>query len=172
MQQLCLPEACPDWIEALLQADQEQDQDNDREQAMRQGDAVSILIPNKFKTRKADPDFVKVPGVVVSGVIASSYTSRSTGATVPTASVEVISLRDTRGANPNGGRVWHQMSTEPLNLLLRRWGDPVAGLDVDEAGQRLPAEALYDRVEKSLIEFRLRQQAARHRAAEEVAEIS
>jgi hypothetical protein len=167
--QLCLLEPAPEWIEALLQADQAKAQD--KENDMRNGTPVNILIPNRFRTRKNDPEFVKVPGVVVSDPIGSSYVNRNTGATVQTANVEVISYRDTRASNPQGGRCWYQLSTEPMNLLLRRFGDAVVGLDVDEAGQRMLAPALYSKVEASIIEFRLRQSAARHRAAEPRAEL-
>ena len=172
MLQLALVEQAPDWVEALLHgADQAEDQDMKETQAMRNGTPVTILIPNKFRAKKADPDFVRVPGVVVSDPMQASYTSRTSGAVIASANVEVISLRDTTRANPGGGRVWYQLSTEPINLLLRRW-DPVTGLDVDAEGQPMGVRDLYARLEGSIVEFRLRQQATRHKAAEAPAEIS
>ncbi|MEA2723036.1 MAG: hypothetical protein QOH59_807 [Gemmatimonadales bacterium] len=118
---------------------------------MRPGTAVSILIPNRFGT---DPDFIRVPGIVMAPPIPNSYVNRN-GATVASATVDVISLRDTRGQNPAGGRVWYQATQEPTNLLLRRFGDPVAELD------GLTAQQPWEHVAVSVEDFRRRQQAAR-----------
>lgn len=128
---------------------------------MRNGTPVFIVIPNKWRAKAADPDFIKVPGVVVSDPMPSQYVNRNTGSVVQSALVEVVSLRDTTATNPAGGRRWHQQTSEPQNLLVRRFGDPIVGLDTDEAGNRMNPPALFELVEASIIDFRRRQQAAR-----------
>ncbi len=130
---------------------------------MRIGTPVFIVIPNKWRKADEDPEFVKVPGIVMSEAIPSSYVNRNTGATVQTAQVEIISLRDTTGQHDRGRR-WFQSSTEPVNLLVRRFGNPISGLDVAEDGNRIAAQALWGKVEESVIDLRRRQQAARIRA--------
>jgi hypothetical protein len=97
----------------------------------------------------------------MSDPVPSSYVNRNTGATVQSQNVEVISLRDTTAQNPDGGRVWYQQTNEPVNLLIRRFGDPIVGLETDEAGNRMTPPALFERVEASIIDFRSRQLAAR-----------
>lgn len=136
---------------------------------MRVGTQVAILIPNKFKSKNTDPDFIRVPGLVVSEPIPTSYTNRNTGATIASATVEVITRRDTTGQNPNGGRVWWQATQEPSNLLVRRFGDPVVGLDVAEDGSRMTAQALWAKVEESIEDLRRRQLAAKSGAEPAVA---
>ena len=126
---------------------------------MRVGTPIYILIRNKFKTPgDTQPEFVKVPGIVMSDPVPASYVNRNTGATVQSQNVEVISLRDTTGQNPSGGRRWYQQTNEPVNLLVRRF-DAVTGLDTDDAGARMTARDLYARVEQSILDFRMRQAA-------------
>ena len=126
---------------------------------MRVGTPVFIVLRNKFRTTETQPQFVKVPGIVMSDPVPASYVNRNTGATVQSQNVEVVSLRDTTGQNPTGGRRWYQQTNEPVNLLVRRF-ESVAGLDADEDGARMTARELYSRVEQSILEFRTRQATA------------
>lgn len=128
---------------------------------MRNGTPVFIVIPNKWRSSDAEPDFIKVPGVVVSDPMPSQYINRNTGSIIQSALVEVVSLRDTTKTNPAGGRRWHQQTSEPQNLLVRRFGDPIVGLDTDSTGVPLSPPALFELVETSIIDFRRRQLLAR-----------
>ena len=124
---------------------------------------VNIILKNAFGT---DPQFVRVPGIVVSDPSGSSYVNRNSGAIVQSQVVEVVSLRDTTKSNPKGGRIWFQLTSEPINLLARRF-ETVTGLDVDASGQRLTAQAIFEKVEQSIFEFKTRQ-AATQAAAEQI----
>jgi hypothetical protein len=114
---------------------------------MRPGTAVSIVIPSKDNPGT----FVHIPGIVVSDPIQSSYVRRTTGATVQSMSVEVVSLREFRG------RTWWQQSIEPVGLLARRVTEPVVGLDVDADGTPMPIQTLWQKVTESIEDLRRRQ---------------
>jgi hypothetical protein len=133
------------------------------------GTAIHLVLPNRWKTDASDQDsYVLVPGIVVGEPVAATFTTRS-GATVQSPTVEVLTLRDTTASNPDGGRRWYQVTTERTSNLVRRF-EAVTGLDIDGAGQPIPAATLWTHVAESIVDFRRRQAAARKIASPQVAE--